>query len=168
MNDEPEEESNDLDQPPPFFRADAESSDLESVDYGDPVLVQVEDVLAASSDTEDIERAFVLLSSGERKLPIVIGPCATAAITVALEGQRENRPLTHDLVKNMLDRVGVEVVRLVIDDLWRGVFYGKLVLKPASGEEVEVDCRPSDGIAIALRAEAPIYVAEGILERGHS
>lgn len=162
------EEPDDLEQPPPFFSYELEDDEDRPTDYGEPIRVVVESVLAETSDTEDLERAFVLLSAGDRKLPIVIGPCEAASIAYALSGQRHDRPLTHDLMRTILERTGLDIDRVVIDDLWRGVFYGKIVLKDSSGDELVVDCRPSDAIAMAVRTDSPVFVAEGILDRGHS
>ncbi|MCC6402573.1 MAG: bifunctional nuclease family protein [Fimbriimonadaceae bacterium] len=162
------DEPDDLEQPPFFFSDPAGGDEDRPETYGEPIRVEVEGVLAESSDAEDVERAFVLLSTGERKLPIVIGPCEAASIAYALSGQLHDRPLTHDLMKTIMDRTGLDIDRVVIDDLWRGVYYGKLVLKDSTGEELEVDCRPSDAIAMAVRTDAPVYVAEGILDRGQS
>jgi hypothetical protein len=159
------EDPDDLDVPPPFFPGEADGAS--GMDYGELVLVEVESVFATTSEAEDIERAYVLLSSGERKLPIVIGPCEAASITFALEGHRHSRPLTHDLLKTVLERMEMEIARVLVDDLWKGTFYGKIVLRGTDGREEVVDCRPSDAIALAVRCDAPIYVAEGILDRGH-
>ncbi|HIE50620.1 MAG TPA: bifunctional nuclease family protein, partial [Armatimonadetes bacterium] len=75
------------------------------------------------------------------------------------------RPMTHDLLLNVIRRLGGEVERLLIDDLWNNTFYAKICIN--TGEEVvEIDCRPSDGIALALRAEVPIVVADAVMEEG--
>jgi bifunctional DNase/RNase len=71
--------------------------------------------------------------------------------------------MTHDLTRNILTRLGVSIDRVVIDDLWQGTFYAKIYLLHGD-EEIEIDSRPSDAIALALRFRAPIYMAESVLE----
>ncbi|GIW25174.1 bifunctional nuclease family protein [Meiothermus sp.] len=96
-------------------------------------------------------------------LPVVIGALETQNIMVHLSGEKPPRPLGPDLFYNTLDLLGVKVLRLEIVELKEGTFYGRLVLEQR-GLEYEVDCRPSDGIALAIRANAPILVAEEVLK----
>ena len=98
-----------------------------------------------------------------RSVPIVIGPFEAHAIVAALNDDTPPRPMTHDLTRNILQRLGVSIDRVVIDDLWQGTFYAKIYLLHGD-EEIEVDSRPSDAIALALRFRAPIYMAEAVLE----
>jgi bifunctional DNase/RNase len=98
-----------------------------------------------------------------RTVPIVIGPFEAHAIVSALNGDAPPRPMTHDLTRNILTRLGVSIDRVVIDDLWQGTFYAKIYLLHGD-EEIEIDSRPSDAIALALRFRAPIYMAESVLE----
>ena len=86
------------------------------------------------------------------------------AIQMTLRGERKARPLTHDLIKSVLDRLNGTLDRVVIDDLWNTTYYAKLYLKVGK-EEIEIDARPSDSIAIAVRSDAPIFVSDGILDR---
>lgn len=108
---------------------------------------------------------FVLLRDNKgRRAPIWVGQFEAWAISFALEGDPPERPMTHDLFKLMLDRLNATVERVIIDDLWSETFYAKIgILKP-DGEAMEIDARPSDAIALALRAHAPIYMAEFVLE----
>ena len=99
-------------------------------------------------------------------MPIHIGPFEAQAISYPLESSQPDRPLTHDLLKNILDRVELAIDRVVIDDLWSTTFYAKLYIR-FSDEELEIDSRPSDAIALAVRAQAPIYVTEQILASHH-
>lgn len=99
-----------------------------------------------------------------RTVPIVIGPFEAHAIVSALNDDTPPRPMTHDLIRNILTRLGVSIDRVVIDDLWQGTFYAKIYLLHGDDEEIEVDARPSDAIALALRFRAPIYMAESVLE----
>lgn len=107
---------------------------------------------------------FVLLRDNSgRAMPIWIGPAEGLSISVALEGQTTPRPLAHDLVTTLIERFGVTVDGVLIDDLHNSTYYAKLNLRQDS-EVMDIDCRPSDAIAVALRAKAPIYVAEHVLE----
>lgn len=98
-----------------------------------------------------------------RSVPIVIGPFEAHAIVTALNDESPPRPMTHDLTRNILTRLGVSIDRVLIDDLWQGTFYAKIYLLHGD-EEIEIDSRPSDAIALALRFRAPIYMAESVLE----
>jgi bifunctional DNase/RNase len=163
MSEDMQGESNDFDRPPAFFPYDEDALDERTPeDFGELVEVQVEAVFAAQAG--DKIQQFVLLTDGERKLPIVIGPFEAAAITLVLEGQTPDRPMTHDLVRNILERLDTSIERVVIDDLWGNTYYAKIWLQQGD-QEMEIDSRPSDAIALAVRFDAPIYVAEGILDR---
>ena len=151
----------DLNEPPSFFPLESGPQDREPASLGEPVECQIEGVFAAENAGQ-ISR-FVLLSDGARKLPILIGPYEAQAISFPLEGQRPDRPMTHDLLRNIIDRFGVTLDRVVIDDLWNTIYYAKLYLRKGN-EEMEIDARPSDAIAMAVRFESPIYVSEGILD----
>ncbi len=98
-----------------------------------------------------------------RVVPIVIGPFEAHAIVSAINDDAPPRPMTHDLIRNILTRLGVSIDRVLIDDLWQGTFYAKLYLLHGD-EEIEIDARPSDAIALAVRFRAPIYMAESVLE----
>ncbi len=100
---------------------------------------------------------------GTLVLPIWIGQMEANAIAMALEGMREPRPLTHDLMHDILRELAVDVVRVEIWQLREGTFYGRLRL--GRGEQnVEIDARPSDAVAMAVRAGATIRVAQSVLE----
>ncbi|MDQ7029167.1 MAG: bifunctional nuclease family protein [Ardenticatenia bacterium] len=101
---------------------------------------------------------------GDRHLAIWIGPYEADAITIALQDIRVVRPLTHDLLKNMLETLGATVSYIVVNDLRDDTFYARIVLA-VNGQEIEVDSRPSDAIALAVRVDAPIYVAEHVLDQ---
>ena len=102
---------------------------------------------------------------GERYLRIWIGPFEADAITIQLQEMEVSRPLTHDLLKNVIELLGGEVIRVVINDLQNDTFYARIVLQNESGETIEVDSRPSDAIALAVRADAPIYVEDEVMDR---
>jgi bifunctional DNase/RNase len=100
----------------------------------------------------------------ERYLFIWIAPAEAYAIAVELQGTNSPRPLTHDLLKNVINELGANLVSIVISDLIEEIFYARLILD-VEGRHVEIDCRPSDAIALAVRAKTPIYVDEEVLER---
>jgi hypothetical protein len=99
-----------------------------------------------------------------RWLPIVVGSSEAQAIALQMENIIPPRPLTHDLVKNLLDSVEVRISRVVVSDLRENTYYAMIGLK-MNGNHVEVDARPSDAIAIALRAQAPIFVDEEVMKK---
>lgn len=98
----------------------------------------------------------------ERFLPIWIGPFEAEAITVSLQEMEVVRPLTHDLLRNVLQALGAEVLRIQIIDLRDDVFYAQIVLR-VDGREVEIDSRPSDALALAVRVHVPIFVDEKVM-----
>lgn len=96
------------------------------------------------------------------KLPIWVGAFEAYAITSELEHVRSPRPLTHDLLKNLLEEMGGTLERIVVTDVQDNIFYAVMKIKAADGVH-ELDCRPSDAIALALRCKAPIFVAPGVI-----
>lgn len=100
---------------------------------------------------------------GSRYLPIWIGGNEATAIATALEGVEPPRPLTHDLMRSVIDAVGVLAVRVVITEMRDSVFYADLALE-SEGKEVAVSSRPSDAIALAVRTGTPIFATPGVLE----
>lgn len=108
---------------------------------------------------------FVVLLKGEkdeRALPIFIGAAEAQAIAMHINNVQISRPLTHDLFKNALDFLECRLKRVEVCEIKEGTFYAKLVLE-RDGVEMGLDSRPSDAIAIALRAGSPIYVAESVM-----
>ena len=99
---------------------------------------------------------------GERFLPIWIGPGEATAIAFALQGVVTARPMTHDLMKNLLEEVGVLIERIVITELKDGTFYA-IIQMSRNGSRFEVSSRPSDAIALAVRMNAPIFANEEVL-----
>jgi hypothetical protein len=100
----------------------------------------------------------------ERYLPIWIGPAEADAIAVKLQDVNVPRPLTHDLLSSVIDNLGANVNSIIVNDLKNDTFYAKIVLN-VDGGLVEVDSRPSDALALAVRVEAPIYVEEAVLDK---
>jgi hypothetical protein len=99
---------------------------------------------------------------GKRYLPILIGPFEATAIALALEGQAVPRPLSHDLMRNLIETLQAKLEHIVIHDIKDSTFFAKLVVR-SNGSTQEIDARPSDGIALALRMQAPIYVSDKIV-----
>lgn len=97
--------------------------------------------------------------NGNRRLPIIIGAFEAQSIALEMEGIKPPRPLTHDLIKNILETMGTDLAEITISELRDGTFYARL-----SFDSQEIDARPSDAIALAVRFGAPIYVAEKVME----
>jgi uncharacterized protein len=126
--------------------------------------IELEIVTLSHSISQSHNYAVVLGEmEGTRKLPIVIGSFEAQAIAVAMEKMNPNRPLTHDLFKNAMDTFDIEIKEVVINNLLDGIFYARLVCM-RNGESVEIDSRTSDAIAMAVRANCPIYTFDFILE----
>jgi bifunctional DNase/RNase len=100
----------------------------------------------------------------ERYLPIWIGPSEADAIAVKLQGVSVPRPLTHDLLCSIIDALGATISSIVVSDLKNDTFFAKILLS-VDGEQMEVDSRPSDALALAVRAEVPIFAEEAVLEK---
>ncbi|MBT8220333.1 MAG: bifunctional nuclease family protein [Bacteroidia bacterium] len=126
--------------------------------------IEMEIVALSHSVTQSHNYAVVLgEEDGVRRLPIVIGGYEAQAIAVAMERMTPNRPLTHDLFKNALETFEIELKEIVINNLLDGIFYAKLICEQ-HGEEIEIDSRTSDALAMAVRFNCPIYTYEFILE----
>jgi len=111
------------------------------------------------------QRAIILLrhEESERYLPILVGPLEAAAIAMAVEGFEPPRPQTHDLLKLILDKLGATVTGILIDDVRDDTFFAQITLS-YGGKVIEVDSRPSDAMALALRSKAPIRALERVLD----
>jgi bifunctional DNase/RNase len=108
-------------------------------------------------------------NDSDRLVPIWIGADQAHSIATRIAGIASERPLTHDLMMDMLTKLGAEITRIVVKDLVSdetggGIFHGSLFLQLA-GKEIEIDCRPSDAIALAVRCDARILVADTVLDR---
>lgn len=115
------------------------------------------------SQTQSGAYALVLSEKqGSRRLPIIIGGFEAQSIAIELENMKPSRPLTHDLFKSFAESFVVNIKEVVIYNLIEGVFYSKLICE-REGEEVEIDARTSDAIAIGIRCECPVYTFEHIL-----
>ena len=100
----------------------------------------------------------------ERYLPIWIGPCEADAITIELQEVQVARPLTHDLLKTLIAELGATLRHVLVSDLRNDTFYAHIIVE-RNGHRVEIDSRPSDAIALAVRARVPIYVEESVMEK---
>ncbi len=100
----------------------------------------------------------------DRYLPIWIGPAEADSIAVKLQDVTVPRPLTHDLLRSVIDALGATVTSIVVSDLRNDTFYAKIILT-CDGEYLEIDSRPSDAIALAVRVKAPIYAEEAVLDK---
>jgi len=101
---------------------------------------------------------------GEKTLPIWIGLFEAQAIALALENVKPPRPLTHDLAKLLIEKLEGKVDRVVISDLVNNTFYARILIR-RNGENLQVDSRPSDAIALALRLKVPIFIDEAVLNK---
>ena len=101
---------------------------------------------------------------GERYLPIWIGPAEADSIAIKLQDVDVPRPLTHDLLRSVIDKLGARVNSILVNDLQSDTFFAKIYFT-VDGQELEVDSRPSDAIALAVRAEVPIYADEAVLDK---
>jgi bifunctional DNase/RNase len=111
------------------------------------------------------KQPIVLLKTaeGNKFLPIWIGHPEAAAILMKLQSASTPRPMTHDLVTEMLEQLGAQVVRITVTELRENTFYAQITVQQ-DGSEVDIDSRPSDAIALAIRADAPIYAADEVIE----
>ena len=111
------------------------------------------------------KQPIVLLKTaeGNKFLPIWIGHPEAAAILMKLQGASTPRPMTHDLVTDIIGQLDAQVVRITVTELKENTFYAQITVQQ-DGSEIEIDSRPSDAIALALRAEAPIFVADDVIE----
>ncbi len=100
----------------------------------------------------------------KRYLPIWIGPAEADAIAVKLQGVTVPRPLTHDLLSSIIDSLGASIESIIVSDLKSDTFYATIVLN-ADGGQIEIDARPSDALALAVRVNAPIYAEEAVLDK---
>ena len=106
-------------------------------------------------------------SDGKHALPIWVGIFEANAIALEMESISTPRPMTHDLIKNILTEVNATVSHIVIDELKENTFYAKICIK-VNGTESNIDSRPSDAIALALRLKVPVYVEEKVVEEAKS
>ncbi len=122
------------------------------------------DILGISSSPSNAGAYALILKElhGNRRLPIIIGAFEAQAIALELEGMKPPRPLTHDLMKTIIDTFAVSLNEVYINELRDGTFYAKLIIEGVSNTE-EIDSRPSDAIALAVRYSVPMFVDADVL-----
>jgi bifunctional DNase/RNase len=127
--------------------------------------IELEIVALSHSVTQSTSYAIVLGEvNGSQRLPIVIGPLEAQSIAVVLENMQISRPLTHDLMKNFMKAVNVDLQEIVISDVQEGIFYSKLICH-TENDIIEIDSRTSDALALAVRFGCPIYIYEDVLKK---
>ncbi|HCN19205.1 MAG: hypothetical protein A3C38_05200 [Planctomycetes bacterium RIFCSPHIGHO2_02_FULL_50_42] len=128
-------------------------------------MIKVELARIMISETSDHQIIVLKESQGQRSFPIVIGLHEAWAIDRAVKGIPTPRPLTHDLITNVIERLGAGLSQIVISDLRNNTFYAKLmVCRDSDKGIIEIDSRPSDAIAIAMQRKTPIFVEEKVLD----
>jgi uncharacterized protein len=127
------------------------------------VTVQMELKRIIINEIHDQQVIMLREVDGDRSFPIVIGIFEATSIDRRVRGQQSPRPLTHDLIASAIEQLGGDFQDVYISELREHTYFAKLRIRK-DGELVEVDCRPSDAIALAVTAKVPIYVAEDVLE----
>jgi len=102
-------------------------------------------------------------TDSDRYLPIWIGPFEADAITLQLQGVQVARPLTHDLLKSLIDEMGATISHIIVTELKNDTFFANIIMD-VDGKSIEIDSRPSDAIALAVRVSAPLFVSESVME----
>ncbi|MFA7361691.1 MAG: bifunctional nuclease family protein [Candidatus Kapaibacterium sp.] len=132
------------------------------MNYNDLIKVELAGIPVSSAISGGGYALLLKEVEGERRIPIIIGHFEAQAIAFELEGLKPPRPLTHDLIKNLLDVLSYSIESVIINELRDSTFFAKLVL---DSEEIDpLDSRPSDAIALALKFNAPIYVAKDVMD----
>jgi len=127
--------------------------------------MEIEAELSRIIINENSDQQIIVLKerNGQRSFPVVIGIVEIFAIDRRLKGITPPRPMTHDLLNNVIDNLGAKIEKVVINDLRNHTFYATIHLK-LNGQEIQVDSRPSDAIALTAALDVPIYVAEKVFE----
>lgn len=124
-------------------------------------------VMGIALDTRTGSPIVVLHDKENRKaLPIWIGSAEASAIIRKIENLNVARPMTHDLIISIIEKTGCKLDRVEIADVEKETYFAALILKNAEGEEISIDSRPSDAIAVAIRIDAPIFVSAVVLASG--
>jgi bifunctional DNase/RNase len=134
----------------------------EGGDVGSGDLVQVEVASLGLDKASNTPVVILREVDGDRLLPIWIGPAEASAIAMELAGIKFSRPLTHDLVSTIVGSLGSELVRVLITRVEENTYFASLVFR-RNGEVISIDSRPSDSVALALRASAPIFASARLL-----
>lgn len=126
--------------------------------------VEVELSRIIINETSDQQIIVLKERNGQRSFPVVIGIVEAFAIDRRLKGLTPPRPMTHDLLDNVIKGLGAKIEKIVINDLRQHTFYAKIYLD-LNGRTIEIDSRPSDAIALCAASNAPIYVAEHVFDK---
>ncbi len=120
-------------------------------------------------DEKRQEQIIVLKEkNGTRLLPIIIGLSEASSIKMKVSHMAAPRPMTHDLLKSIIENLGAKVERIVIDALLSNTFHAKIFINRANDGQIIVDARPSDSIALALRTESPIFVEDEVVDKAQA
>lgn len=125
--------------------------------------VQVDLARIVISETQQAQMIVLRERGGDRGFPILIGPAEAAAISRRVRSEQTPRPFTHELLASVIQHLGAELEKIVVNDLRDQTFYAKLVLRQGSSL-VEVDSRPSDAIALVAGSDIPVFVEEHVLQ----
>ena len=125
--------------------------------------VQIEQKRIIITETSDQQVIYLKEVVGERSFPIVIGTNEAAAIDRRLKGEPTPRPYTHELLASVIEKLDGKLERIVINDLQDHTFFARLVIRQ-QGKTIEIDCRPSDAIALGVASSVPIFVAEHVMD----
>ena len=126
-------------------------------------VIECELVKIVIRETSDQQYIFLKEKEGDRAFPIVIGYFEASAIDRRVRGIVTPRPMTHDLLSNTIEALGGQVIKVVVNRLHENTFFAQLLVS-RDGEEVTIDCRPSDAIAVAVSVDARIFVAESVID----
>ncbi len=151
--------------PPGFARAGGSAPSAERTFLARVVDVRMVDALGSSCVVLEVAVVEDELLAARPFVDIYVGPAEGAAIARAMGGVKTPRPMTHDLLAAVIETFGAGIERLTVTKLEERVFFGELLLRIEGSEPVKLDCRPSDGMALAVAAEAPIYIAEDVLRQ---
>ena len=131
-----------------------------------PVPMELSRILIC--EMHDLQVIELAEQGGERRFPILIGLAEAEAIRRRFQGIELKRPLTHELLANVIESFGGRLISITVNDLRDHTFYAELLIEAITGEEISIDCRPSDAIALCVAAEVPIFAEEHVLERAMS
>lgn len=129
------------------------------------MLVEVKIVSMIQDQVSNIP--IVILSDGNRNLPIWIGTFEAQGIISALQGKTDPRPITYDLMKKIIDCSNLRVVRVIVSDLRDGTFYAILECVDGEDNKIQIDARPSDCLALAVRVDVPIFVSDLVFKKAN-
>ena len=128
-------------------------------------MIQVELARIIIDDKRQDQVIVLKEKDGDRQIPIVIGFMEASSIKIKISGMEVPRPMTHDLLADIIEKLGGKIERILIDKIVHNTYFAKLEIKTKEGELKLIDARPSDSIAMAVRFKAPIFVAEEVLDK---